>query len=80
MNKIEASKKLNQNKFSFISNNYTQKQNKILKNIDDDSLYNISYSSPKKQNINSKIIKNYIDKKQKNINIFNSGHKEEDQR
>ena len=80
MNKSEITKKMNQNSFSLSSNNCTQKQNKKIKNIEDNSLYSISYSSPKKHNNNLKMINNYIIKNNQQINIYNNGNNEADQR
>ena len=80
MNKSEVAKKMNQNTFSLSSNNCTQKQNNKIKNIEDNSLYSISYSSPKKHNNNIKMINNYIIKNNQQINIDNNGNNEADQR
>ena len=61
---------------------YKKQQNKLEhKNIDDDSLYNISYSSPKKENINKQFLNNYMMEKelQKN-NYIKSNNNKKDER
>ena len=51
------------------------------KNIDDDSLYNISYSSPKKENINRQILNDYLmEKKHQKNNYIKSNNNQKDER
>ena len=76
---------INQNniKYSFnkTTNSNSNYQQSVInkKNIDDGSLFNISYSSPKKQSKN--ILNNYISNEKQNISIYNNNNSiKEDER
>ena len=62
--------------------NINNQPNLILnkKNIDDDNLFNISYSSPKRQNNNIFKINNYISNGKQKTNIYNNNNNMQDQR
>ena len=76
---------LNPNNIKYNINNpinINNQPNLILnkKNIDDDSLFNISYSSPKRQNNNNFKVNNYISSEKPKSNIFNNNNNIQDQR
>ena len=76
---------LNPNNIKYNINNpinINNQQNFILnkKNIDDDSLFNISYSSPKRPNNNNFKVNNYISSEKQKDNIYNNNNNIQDQR
>ena len=80
MNKNEIIQKRNLQIYSFNSSNNITKKNRKIQNIPDDSLFNISYPSPKKEIINPLKINNYINKKNPQTTFYNNNNSQEDQR